>query len=166
MPEMGHRRKTVRSWPGAGPSPVDVARSLPPVEPDAPMQWSLGPLGDLMWLRLPETRPFLAQQLISTIETALRNEWDLYLLPVDIVVECLWQPVMIPALEEFPRSKDRLGAQLEVVRDAYTANHRDAGTNDTLVDYVFYNLREPKYWKIVKEVDPETASLIESEFGE
>lgn len=130
------------------------------------MQWSLGLLGDLMWMRLPETRPFIAQLLVSTVETAMSHDWELFLLPGDIVVDALWRPVMLPALDDFPRSHDRLFAQLQVVREAYTTVYpgQDA-TNEMLEHYVLDNLRAPEYWQIVQRVDPEIELLIDSVFG-
>lgn len=123
-------------------------------------------LGDLMWMRLPETRPFLAERIASAVEDAIDQDDELMLLVGDIVTGALWHPVIRPTLAAYPRSRDRLAAQLRVVREAYLAEHPDQGaTRGMLADYVFYNLQEPRYLAIVKEVDPELAALINSVMG-
>lgn len=134
--------------------------------PDVPMTWSLGLLGDLMWMRLPETRPFLAERIARAVEDAIDQNDELILLLGSIVPDALWHPVMRPTLDDYPRTKDRVAAQLRVVREAYLAEHPDQdATRGTLEDYVLYNLQEPEYRRIVEEVDPELASLMDSVMG-
>lgn len=61
-----------KSFPVRRNSPLDAAfpEDAAPT-PDMPMTWSLGLLGDLMWMRLPETRPFLAELITSELEHAM-----------------------------------------------------------------------------------------------
>ncbi|MPZ81400.1 MAG: hypothetical protein GEV28_13750 [Actinophytocola sp.] len=130
------------------------------------MTWSLGLLGDLMWMRLPETRPFLAQRIARAVEDAIDQRRELWLLVGDIVTGALWRPVMCPTLDDYPRTRDRVAAQLRVVREAYLADHPDQdATRYMLMHYVLYNLQEPEYRRIVEEVDPELASLMDSVMG-
>lgn len=85
------------------------------------------------------------------------------LLVGDIVTDALWRPVMCPTLDDYPRTKDQVAAQLRVVREAYLADHPDQdATRYMLMHYVFYNLEEPEYRRIVEEIDPELESLIRS----
>jgi hypothetical protein len=141
-------------------SPLDAA--FTGSEPQVPMRWSLGLLGDLMWSRLPETRQFIAEQLIREIEGAL--ETGRGLLPVlvgSLVPDALWHPVMRPALDDYPASRDSVAEQLQVVYEAYLAEDPDqAATRYALVHYVFGWLQEPAYQRIVDELHPELAALI------
>lgn len=145
-------------------SPVDAAfaEGATPA-PDVPMTWSLGVLGDLMWMRLPESRPFLAELITSEVAEAIEYGRGLMLLVGEIVPDALWHPVMRPALDDYPRTRDRVVAQLGMVREAYLADHPDRdATRGALQNYVLYNLQERRYLTIVEEVDPELAALIHS----
>lgn len=133
-----------------------------PSPPSVPMPWSLGVLGDLLWTRLPETRPLLAELMIRQIEDAV--EYDRELLPVqegDMVPNALWHPVLKPALERFPADRDHLAEQLSVAFDAYQAEgpDRDA-VRYALQVYLFEWLLEPAYIGIVTELHPDLAALV------
>jgi hypothetical protein len=108
-------------------------------------------------------RPFPAELITSELEHAMNAHRELMLLVGDIVTGALWRPVMCPALDDYPRTKDQVTAQLRVVREACLADQPDRdATQDSLEDYVLYNLQEPEYRRIVEEMDPELASLIRS----
>ncbi|MFI7674621.1 hypothetical protein [Actinophytocola sp. NPDC049390] len=155
------------SFPVRRDSPLDAAfpEATAPTS-DVPMTWSLGRLGDLMWMRLPEARPLLAKLITSELEHAMNARSELMLLVGDIVTDALWRPLMCPTLDDYPRTRDQVARQFQVVREGYLADHPDQdATREMLVDYVFYNLQEPKYLAIVEEVDPELAALIQSVMG-
>lgn len=149
------------SFPTRRGSPIDAAFTQPPGL--APMTPSLGVLGDLMWTRLPETRPYLADRLTREVEDALDAGRPLALLVGDLVPDALWHPVLRPTLDDHPRTRDGLAVQLAVVREAYLAEHPDqAATRYALVHYVFGYLWEPRYRAIVEEVDAALAALVAS----
>lgn len=84
------------------------------------MELSLGVLGDLMWLRLPETRPYLAKLIVDEIELAEAANRELWqLAPGDLVPDALWHPVLKPTLDRYPQDRDRLVDQLQVVFETY-----------------------------------------------
>jgi len=163
MAEEQRRDESPEVQPLVGLSPIDVVRQ-PLDKPDVPMQWSLGLLGDMMWMRLPESRPFLARLIATEVETAIENDHELMLLPDMIVIDALRNPVLRPALDDFPRTKRHLAAILCVIREAYMMENLP-GARVTLENYVLEELQSPVYWPIVREVDPQLASLIETEFG-
>lgn len=133
------------------------------------MPWSLGHLGDLMWMTLPETRPFLAAQIVSEVEDALEYGRQLGpLLPGTLASHALWHPVMRPALDEYPNSRDRVAGHLRFLYEVYKSVEPDQtespdqlATREALDSYVIDWLREPAYREIVDEVVPELAALID-----
>ncbi|MFC4856928.1 hypothetical protein [Actinophytocola glycyrrhizae] len=149
-------------------SPADAAFShdVTALGSGVPMSWSLGTLGDLMWMRLPETRPFLAERIARAVQDAIDQDDELILLVGPVAADALWHPVMRPALDSYPNTKDRVAAQFLVVGEAYLADHPDwDARRGALENYVFSNLQEPEYRHIVEEVDPALASLIEAVGG-
>ncbi|MFI5611662.1 hypothetical protein [Amycolatopsis sp. NPDC051903] len=152
-----------RSFQARRGSPVDAAFPERGDVTDVPMSWSLGVLGDLMWMRLPETRPFLAERIAREVEDAMTTGGELVMLVGSIVPDALWHPVMKPTLNNYPRTKDRVAAQLRVVLEAYRAEHPDRdATRYAIEQYVFIYLQDPPYRAIVEEVDPELASVVTS----
>jgi hypothetical protein len=146
-------------------SPLDAAfpegevRRLPA---NSAMPWSLGLLGDMMWMRLPETRPFLAKLIESELEDAISAGRELMRPLLGCVVpDALWHPVMKPALKDFPRSRERLEEMCRVVLDAFQADPSDKdGVRYALVHYVLGWLDEPEYRVVIEEVNPELAELV------
>ena len=130
-----------------------------------PMPWSLGVLGDLMWTRLPETRPLLADRLVRTIEDAVEYGRELIpLLAGEIVTEALWWPLLKPALEAYPADRERLTGLLSVVFDAHQADGPDQnGIRYALHVYVLEYLSDPGCREIVAELHPDLAALVARE---
>ncbi|MEV6896491.1 hypothetical protein [Amycolatopsis sp. NPDC051372] len=151
-----------RSFQARRDSPVDAA--FPEHgDADVPMPWSLGMLGDLMWMRLPETRPILAEHIAREVEDAMDAGRELMMLVGSIAPDALWYPVMEPTLEAYPHTRDRVAAQLMVVWEAYHAEHPDRdATQYALEQYVFINLQYPPYRGIVEEILPDLATLLAS----
>jgi hypothetical protein len=131
----------------------------------SPMQWSLGVLGDLMWLRLPETREAIAKLLVEEIESAVHNERELRPLTAgQFVLDALWWPAIEPAFERFPTDRSQLAVQLQVVFEAYGADgpNQDA-IREAFESYVFGYLGRSPYREIVAELHPELATLVARE---
>jgi hypothetical protein len=129
------------------------------------MALSLGVLGDLMWMRLPEARPHLAAVLANEIDVALGEGRELRqpLLP-DLVPNALWFPVLKPTLDRYPDDRDRLAEQLQVVYEAYQDEGQlRAAVRANLADYVLEWLQDPRYREIVAEVHPELSALVARE---
>jgi hypothetical protein len=149
-----------KSFPVRAGSPLDAAFSGDD-PPQIPMPLSLGVLGDLMWTRLPETRPYLAEHITREVADALEEDRELMLLVGSLVPDALWHPVMAPTLDAYPRTRDRVAAQLAVVREAYLTDDQDqTATQSALESYVFDYLRYPPYREIVEQVDPALAALL------
>lgn len=51
----------------------------------------------MMWMRLPETRRFLARLMTKEVEAAIDRDCELMLLAGDIASAASWHPVMCPA---------------------------------------------------------------------
>ncbi|QRP42709.1 hypothetical protein [Amycolatopsis sp. FDAARGOS 1241] len=132
-----------RSFQARPGSPVDAAFPERGDVTDVPMSWSLGVLGDLMWMRLPEARPILAEGIADEVENAMDAGRVLILLVGDLVTD-LWHRVMEPTLNNFPRTKERVAAQLRVVLEVYRAEHPDQDTTRYMIEQsVFIYLQEP-----------------------
>lgn len=58
----------------------------------------------MMWMRLPETRRFLARLMTKEVEAAIDRDCELMLLAGDIASAASWHPVMCPALGACPHS--------------------------------------------------------------
>lgn len=115
-----------KSFPVRRDSPLDAAFPESTASTsDVPMTWSLGRLGDLMWMRLPEPRPFLAELITSELQHAMNARRELTLLVGDVVTDALWHPVMRPTLDGYPRTRDQVAAQFQVVREGYLADRPD-----------------------------------------
>ena len=159
------RLRSGRSIVARRGSPVDAAFPDDEVgepEPGIPMPLSLGFLGDLLWMRLPETRPFLAERIRRAVEDAIDSDRELWrLTPGEIAPDALWWPVLKPALEAYPASHGSLVRQLAVVREAYLAEGPEQEPIRYALDaYVFDWLRTPEHLSVVRTVDPELANLI------
>lgn len=126
------------------------------------MELSLGVLGDLMWSRLPETRPLLARLIIDEVESAEAAGRELRQLePGDLVPDALWLPVMRPTFQRYPADRGKLVDQLQVVFEAY---QDDGPRRDPiryfLWHYLLHHLQDPPYKEIVAELHPELAALV------
>jgi hypothetical protein len=133
-----------------------------PSGPAVPMPWSLGVLGDLLWTRLPETRPPLADLMVWHIESAVNANRELIpVLAGEMVPDALWLPVLRPTLDRFPADRERLAEQLSVVFEAYQAEGPDQdGIRYALHTSLFEHLMEPGYREIVAEVHPRLSALV------
>jgi hypothetical protein len=126
------------------------------------MPWSLGILGDLLWTKVPESRPALAELMVDHIESAMAAGRELVPpLPGEVAPDVLWFPLLEPALDAYPAGRDRLAVLLSVVFDAYRADGpAHAGIRAALENYVFEYLAEPAYRRIVAEVHPDLSALV------
>lgn len=151
-----------RPLPGGGTvpvrrgSPADAAFSVPP-GPPGPDHLSLGPLGDLLWHRLPEARPLLVERVVRELEDAIALDreprhpgaWS-------VVSDVLWSPLLRRALEATPQDRTLLARYLAVVREAYASG--DVEVREALSSYVLDGLRS--YLPLVAELDRELHDLV------
>lgn len=134
-----------------------------PAEPHPVMPLSLGILGDLMWLQLPDSRVRLAKLIVNEVEAAVQSGLPLCVLVGSIVTDVLWHPLIQPALDNYPETRMQVQVYLRVVREAYLRDESPTtGTRWALEEYVFDNLKYSPYREIVEEVDMELAEIIGS----
>jgi hypothetical protein len=146
-------------------SPVDAAFELAADSgksgPGLAMQWSLGALGDLLWMRLPEARPLLAKRIERAVEDSIESDSELRTLTVGEIVTEVLGPVLMSTLAAHPEKQTELTGQLNVVKDAYRLESWDHDTIRYMLDaFTFELLRTPQHRSIVAELDPELAGLI------
>jgi hypothetical protein len=167
-PEDGWR--TVRFPSGLGlpvrsGSPLDAAFSQDAEERSAagPMELSLGYLGDLVWMRLPEARPLLADRIEREVQDAINIGRGLnHLSASGIAADVLWSPLMRRALEEDPLDRAAVARYLAVVREAYVADRPDAEhLRYALRTYVLESLAEARYRAVVEELDDELFKIVQ-----
>lgn len=66
----------------------------------ARMGTSLGLVGDLLWMLVPETRTHIYAEFAREFEAAMENDREIYSLSsFDFLYQCFWIPVLFPALE-------------------------------------------------------------------
>jgi hypothetical protein len=74
------------------------------------MGLSLGFLGDLVWMRLPEARPFVAKRIEREIDAAITAGRELrQLTSSSIASDVLWWPLLSRALDESPLDRQKVG---------------------------------------------------------
>ncbi|MCP2249651.1 hypothetical protein [Lentzea aerocolonigenes] len=149
-------------------SPVEAAFGTSPVPaPTDRMQWSIGLLGDFLWLNLPECRPFFAEQIKAEVEQAIDHDRELRpLQPMDIADYVLWQPLIEPALEARPMDEQWVSRLLRVVREAWELEPPPwEDTRYGLRVYVLERLDVPEHLPVVERLDPALYAAIRAEIG-
>jgi hypothetical protein len=150
-------------------SPVEAVFGAPssPTSPPWKMQWSIGFLGDFLWMNLPESRPFLAELLTKELSEAIELDMQLYPVgPLDIASDALWHPLIEPALDADPMDVHGVARLLRIVREAYTLDPPPwENTRYALRVYVLENLDVPEYISTVERIDGELFDIIRSEIG-
>ena len=129
------------------------------------MQWSLGLLGDFVWMNLPESRPFFAEQIGAEVEQAIDHDRDLWpIQPMDIADYVLWQPLIRPALDAEPMDEAWVTRLLGVVRQAWELEPPPwEDTRYGLRVYVLERLDVPDYLRVVERLDPALHAAIRAE---
>ena len=159
----------LRHLPGRGSvpvrpgSPVDAALGVPDPAPRRTMELTLGYLGDLLWRRLPEAQPLLAELVVLEMDDAMAVGRELRPpTPLSIVSDVLWSPLLRRALEAHPRDRERLARYLAIVREAYVSEDSNKQVREALLIYVVDGLRSPEYLAIVEELDQDLFEIIRS----
>jgi len=158
----------IRHLPGGGSvpvrpgSPVDAVFGAADPGAGRTMELSLGYLGDLVWLRLPEARPLVADQVARELDDAMAMGRELrHPTALNIVSDVLWTPLLRRLLESSPLDRELLARCLAVIREAYTSEESNDEVRDALLVYVMDGLRAPDYLSIVEDVDRELFEIIE-----
>jgi len=127
------------------------------------MELSLGHLGDLVWMRLPEARPLLAELMEREVQDAINIGRGLNLLDSSsIAADVLWSPLMSRALEEDPLDRPKVARYLAVVREAYVADRPEAEhTRYALRTYVLESLAATRYRSVVEELDNDLFEIVQ-----
>ncbi len=149
-------------------SPVEAAfNTSPATPPTTKMQWSIGFLGDFLWMNLPESRPFFAEQIRAAVEEAIDHDRELQpLQPMDIADHILWQPLIEPALDAEPTDEEWVTGLLRIVREAWELEPPPwEDTRYGLRVYVLERLDVPDYLPIVERLDPGLYAAIRNEIG-
>ncbi|MGW6933591.1 hypothetical protein ACWGE0_26285 [Lentzea sp. NPDC054927] len=140
-----------------------------PEQPSPPwkMQWSIGLLGDFLWMNLPESRPFFAERIAAEVEEAIELDRELQpLQPMDTARDVLWYPLIQPALDADPMDEEWVSRLLRVVREAWELEPPPwEDTRYGLRVYVLENLDVPDYLPIVERLDPALHAAIRNEIG-
>lgn len=150
-------------------SPVEAVLGAQPATASPPwkMQWSIGFLGDFLWVNLPECRPFLAERIRAEVEDAIDLDRELQPVgPLDIAGDVLWYPLLQPALDAEPMDEERVARLLRVVREAFALE--PPAWEDSrygLRVYVLENLDVPEYISTVERLDPPLFDVIRNEIG-
>lgn len=81
------------------------------------MDWSLGLLGDLMWMRLPESRPFIYAAAREEFERAIERDDELMPISIgDLADEVFWFELLKPAIDAYPASDADVRRYCEFLR--------------------------------------------------
>jgi hypothetical protein len=132
---------------------------------DIPMPWSLGPIGDMVWIFLPGCRAGLAALATRQLQSDLDDDGPLgEILDIEIFLEVV-NPAMKAALE----GADRRAVEdnLNFLRRALT--YRGAVWKSVQYQvhaFVIEWLMLPPYRDILKSLDGELEAYIRSLFGE
>jgi hypothetical protein len=121
------------------------------------MHWSIGLLGDFLWLNLPECRPFFAARINAELEEAIEHDRELQpVQPMDIADHVLWQPLIQPALDAEPMDEEQVIRLLRIVREAWELEPPPPWENTRygLRVYVLERLDVPEYLPVVERLDP------------
>jgi hypothetical protein len=126
------------------------------------MELSLGFLGDLVWMRLPEARPLVAKRIEGEVIDAITIGRELQqLTSMSIASDVLWSPLLRRALEESPLDKEKVARFLAVIREAYLADRPEGEyTQYALRTYVLEWLAQPEYLSIVEDIDRDLHDII------
>lgn len=139
----------------------------PPRQKHRQMQWSIGVLGDFVWMNLPEARPFLAERIAAEVEDAIDHDRELQpVQPMDTARDVLWYPLIQPALDAEPMDEEWVARLLRVVREAWELEPPPwEDTRYGLRVYVLENLDVPDYLPIVERLDPALHAVIRNVIG-
>ena len=139
----------------------------PPRKQHRQMQWSIGLLGDFVWMNLPESRPFFAGRIAAEVEEAIDHDRELQpIQPMDTARDVLWYPLIQPALDAEPMDEEWVARLLRVVREAWELEPPPwEDTRYGLRVYVLENLDVPDYLPIVERLDPALCAAIRTEIG-
>ncbi|MFS8104479.1 hypothetical protein LFM09_45970 [Lentzea alba] len=135
--------------------------------PPRRMRWSIGLLGDFVWMSLPESRPFFAERIMAEVEEAIDHDRELQpIQPMDTARDVLWYPLIQPALDARPMDEQWVARLLRVVREAWELEPPPwEDTRYGLRVYVLENLDVPDYLPVVERLDPALYAAIRSEIG-
>lgn len=158
----------LRRLPGGGSvpvrpgSPADAVFGTSDTGPQWTMEMSLGYLGDLVWLRLPEARPFLADRVVRELEDAITVGRELRrLTALSIASDVLWSPLLRRTLDSAPLDRDLVARCLALVREAYVSESSNDEVRDALLSYVLDGLGSPEYRPVVEEIDEEFFEVVQ-----
>lgn len=145
-----------------------LAAAFSPPGPSGQMQWSIGVLGDFLWLNLPECRPFFAEQIKAEVEQAIEHDRGLWpIQPMDIADYVLWQLLIGPALDARPMDEQWVTRLLRIVREAWELEPPPwENTRYGLRVYVLERLDVPEYLPVVERLDPALHAAIRHEIPE
>lgn len=125
------------------------------------MRMSLGYLGDLVWLRLPEARPFLAERVVRELEDAITADREpRHVTALSIASDVLWSPLLRRTLDASPLDRELVARCLAVVREAYVSESSNDEVREALLVYVFDGLGSSEYRPVVEEIDREFFEVV------
>ncbi|RJQ69560.1 hypothetical protein D5S17_30705 [Pseudonocardiaceae bacterium YIM PH 21723] len=136
-----------------------------PDEQRLEMPWSLGFLGDVLWLFLPESRPVIRQLLIDNVDEAIEDSSSLFpLSDSEIAREVLWEAMVEPTLQGLPGTAARLTEYCDFLRFLLGVDNKlRVGVEygkEVLTKYVLDKIDREPYWDMMNAHDPEFASLV------
>ncbi|NUT53781.1 MAG: hypothetical protein HOV94_41800 [Saccharothrix sp.] len=133
----------------------------PDPDPRATVEMSLGFLGDLVWRRLPEARPLVAERVVREMDDAMTVGRGIRRpTALSIVSDVLWSPLLRRALDASPIDRTLLARYLAVVREAYLSEASNDEVREALLIYVLDGLGSPEYLPVVEDVDRELFEII------
>ncbi|MEJ2853424.1 MULTISPECIES: hypothetical protein [unclassified Saccharothrix] len=147
-------------------SPIDAVfgEAAPKSSPQR-MPWSLGSLGDHLWLRLEEARPRLAELVHEELDRAIEEHRPLRPLdPFTIASDVVRYGLLEPAFARYPESAEQLARYLSVVREGYTEDEPGGYMRHALGSYVLDWLAAPQYLPMVEQLDRALHDILIAEF--
>jgi hypothetical protein len=132
------------------------------------MEWSLGALADLLWLLLPESRPFLIALVKQELERAAENGRELSrVLSHEVARAAFWEPLFEPALVCLPEERESAVRYCEFARIAYEFDDRDRDLiREVLDDEVLEPIISSAHLWAVEEIDPSLYTLVIGRYGQ
>lgn len=132
------------------------------------MEWSLGALADLLWLLLPESRPFLISLVGRELEQAAENDRELsQMLSHEVARAAFWEPLLEPALVGLPEGRESAARYCEFVRIAYEFDDRDRDlVREVLDDEVLELIISSANFWAVEEIDLDLYTLVVGRYGQ
>lgn len=124
-----------------------------------PMLWSLGRLGDLLWMRFPQSREFLVDLVQDEMSNAIEQERQLQKVSSYELASWFYWTLLRPALDD--KDVDNLRDILQTLDDAISDKEENGGmTEEAMTLRVIRNLSISSDIPAIRALHPNLAGTL------